>query len=119
MSLSWNVVGYDRWGYPEYEWGFDDRVAHDWDMYERAICQKDEREKEDMFVWLHDGNRAFYVASEIDAITETPYAPKPSRNIRFEKTRDYRKRRPKAQRYNPESAVIAGTLFCLFGGFAS
>jgi hypothetical protein len=54
-----------------------------------------------------------YVLAELEALQESPYAPKSCKHIRAEKTRDYRKRRPKAKRYVPDCAMSAGMVFCI------
>ena len=108
------IKGWDEWGYPEFMTDEEERwweISQDWDYHDYLIS----RNVIDMESWLHDSNHTFYAAYQIDHLSETPYQPKPARDIRAEKTRDYRKRRPKSPRYNPSVIPAASVLFCLIG----
>ncbi len=102
--------GYDKWGYPIYESEWDD-ICHSWDIHDRHLTQRDLYYQYAIDIWLHNGEESHF---EIQELVPTPFQPKPSRNIRAEKTRDYRKKRPKAMRYQPDYAARVALLFVLF-----
>ena len=87
-------------------------VRQRWNAYHNLLDLRDRAAANDYYAWLHDPSEA---RRNIMHIEPDYFTPKPSKDIRAEKTRDYRKRRPKSTRYRPDVAVSAGLLFCLLG----
>lgn len=116
------IITWDHWGYPIYDERHDpswDHICHDWDYHEVEMNRINSWYKHVADQWLHDDTQVFQALFEMDELEDIPqeeFSFKPARDIRAEKTREYRKRRPKAQRYRVDTVVAAGLLFCLIGG---
>ena len=109
---------FSRYDFPDW-WDTEDRRAYivesDWNDYERLETLRDLYRAEQIENWLHDGsatNRTLWIMEELSA---TPYAPKQGIDTRREKTREYRKRRPRVQKYQPDYSLAAGLIYTFLG----
>lgn len=120
------ITGYDHWGYPVYATESEEAwhiVSHDWDYHERQMSQRGLWYQDLCESWVHgydeiDCAEALvdFDHSSIESQQPDSYYFKPARDIRAEKTRDYRKKRPKAQRYSSHIVPSLSALVCLLGG---
>ena len=84
---------------PVYETVWDDDVAN----HDYLQSRRDAYYSEVVHQWVHGDRDFLWHMNEVEA---TPFHPKPSRNIRAEKTREYRKRRPRVR-------SVSGLITCL------
>ena len=102
-------------------------IESDWHRYEREAQWRDGYYSNRVELWLLgieskllgidiQAERTARAAHDMIELEGAAYQPKPARDIRAEKTRDYRKRRPKAPKVNPVFAVRACVFLTLFGG---
>jgi hypothetical protein len=112
------VVRYD---YPEW-WDDEEcrqyRFHSDWDVYEHEAVTRDlylQNLGNDWLIGIDEFDCAA-VRCELAALEPIPFVPKPARDKRQEKTRDYRKRRSRQPRYNAEIVPAISALICILGG---
>lgn len=107
-----------HWNWPD-DWTLEQRrkyiIERDWDDHDAYIVSRERYEANLAHDWLTgademDCAEAKYHYSHLDS-----FQPKPSRDIRAEKTREWRKRKPKAPKINPVLAVNASIIYCLLG----
>ena len=105
-------------------------IESDWHRYERESQWQDAYYSNRVELWLLgvelwllgvescdiQAERTARAAHDLIELEGDSYQPKPARDIRAEKTRDYRKRKPKAPKVNPVFAVRACVFLTLFGG---
>lgn len=91
-----------------YWWRADYQIAG----FDERLEERNEAYAYECSLWLRGfENEQPYSAD----FSDIHFQPKPSRDIRREKTRDYRKRRPRTQKYQPDYSLAAGLLFTFLG----
>ena len=93
-------------------------IHSDWDAYERDMTYRELSLRARAESWLHEYGedvsecRIKEARLDLQALEDTPFHAKPSIDIRATKTREYRKRRPKAMRYSPDTAMNLALMLC-------